>query len=551
MPASGGADRRAGAIRMKRIFIVWIFLAAGGLACAQTQTPAPNALAPTASPAAATAAPPAAESPLTIGLEYAIPGLAAAYAPAGVTAAKPQPIFGMWGLIERTPGVFDWGPLDELVVEYQAAGFTGIQLLITAESPWASSDPPALLHPGNTFPKEEYLPAYVDFVTRFVERYDGDGVDDASGLLYPVHEYGIEREFSGYWPSGAADYMRLLRVAYPAIHAADPQAQVLLAAILMVDVFDGDPEPAELQRRLAAPQAGIRKSVPEIRKILAACDAYDVVDFHSLGDYTEIPPTAAWLRGELQAAGCEHKPVWIGDAFSMSALVGYNGRPAHPATDENVGRVIDTLTLVSNPSAAGHADAEAWLYALMAEGLVKKTVVSAGTGLRGINLGNLEDWKTGVPAADALGVPLTGASMFMGMRDTRVTGRPSGESLPGYRAAGSPRPAFFALRLVNEKLRGFAKAEKVDLVSGVWAYRFTLPSGPLWVLWFDDGKLHFPGEPAPSASVLLPFESARALVVRTPTSAGGEHPETRTVETAGGGLALTLDPTPVFVLPAP
>jgi hypothetical protein len=78
----------------------------------------------------------------TIAIEYAVPGLAAAYAATGVSYAKPQPAFGIWDNIEPEPGRYDWGPTDALVAEYQAAGFTGIQVLITAESPWASARSP-------------------------------------------------------------------------------------------------------------------------------------------------------------------------------------------------------------------------------------------------------------------------------------------------------------------------------------------------------------------------------------------------------------------------
>ncbi len=394
---------------MKRISLAVIALLLAIIACGPAFPPTP-APAPTSTPQSAIPNP-----QFTIALEYAIPGLAEAYAATGVTYAKPQPIFGMWGLIEPQPGQYNWKPLDDLVIEYQSAGFSGIQLLISAESPWASVNPPSLLNPGNTFPKEEHRDAYAAFVTRFVERYDGDGVDDAPGLLYPVHHYGIEREFTGFWPGSAEDYVRLLRIAYPAVHQADPQAEVLTVAILMVDVFDGNPDAAELQRRLTTPIDVIRKSVPEIQSILAACDAYDIVDFHSLGDYTEIPPTAAWLREQLQANGCGEKPLWIGDAFSISALLGYGDRQAWPATAGTRDRVIDTLKLVADPSAAGHAEAKAWLYAQMASGLVKKIAVSADEGLPGINIGNLEDWKTSLPAVDVLGVPLVGTSMFMGM----------------------------------------------------------------------------------------------------------------------------------------
>jgi len=135
----------------------------------------------------------------------------------------------------------------------------------------------------------------------------------------------------------------------------------------------------------------------------------------------------------------------------------------------------------------------------------------------------------------------------MGMMDTRVTRKESGKSLPPYREPGTPRPAFFAVRLVNEKLRGFETVEKVDLGSGVWAYQFSLPTGKLWVLWYDDGKLYFPGETPPSATVEIPLNAAWALVTRTPSQIGAADPEIQTLDSTDGILRVMLDSTPVFV----
>lgn len=531
---------------MKRNLLPLVSLILVVLACGQTpgvMTPTPEQPQPTSQ-----LSPDVSSPGFTIALEYAIPGLGEAYTPTGLTYAKPQGIFGLWKFLEPEQGVFNWKPLDDLVIEYQEAGFTGIQLLISAESSWASTSPPSLGNTGNTLPKEEYRDDYVAFVKAFVERYDGDGVDDVPGLLYPVHHYGLEREFTGYWPSDADDYIQLAEMAYPAIHEVDPEAEVMLNAILMVDVFDGNPDQAELERRLSTPQQGIRKSVPEIQKILAACEYYDIIDFHSLGDYVEIIPTTAWLREQLEIHGCDPKPIWVGDAFSMSALVGYGGRPAWPGTEENLDQVIETLKLVANPKAEGHEEAQAWLYGLMAEGLVKKITVSAGEGLMGINIGNLEDWKTNIPAVDAASVQLVGASMFMGMMDTKVTSQQSGEGLPPYRTAtGEPRPAFYALRLANQKITGFDSVEKHDLGEDVWAYLFQGSSGLLWVLWYDTGTLYFPGEVPPEMTIDLAFEHDKARITLTPTDIGQEVPESFEKDTVDGFLEVTLGQTPIFI----
>ncbi len=537
-------------------FVIVIFMAAA-LACGPAVSTA-TAPVPTSSP---TAQPATTTAPLTISVEYGILGVAEAYAAAGVTYSKLQDAFVIWGNIEPEPGQYQWGPLDAIVLEYQSAGFTSLQMDLTALSPWAASRLPSLSDHGDPFPKEEYLDDYAAFVAQVVERYDDDGVDDMPGLLYPIHDYGIEREFTGYWPGTAEEYVRLLKIAYPAIHAADPDARVLLVALLLADVFDGNPSRAEVERRLAI-TPNFRKSLADTLTILAACDAYDIVDFHALADYTEIPPTAAWIREQLDANGCGDKPIWIGDAFPMSALVGFGGFvppiPFAPTTLATRDQVVETLKAIADPADSNHDSAQAWLRAETARSLVKKIVVSAGEGILGINLGNLEDWKTGLPAVDKPLVPSLGAAMFMGLMDTTVTARMPGGKLPfnGHewakaRKAGDARPGLYALGLATEKIGRFTSVEELDLGTDVWAYRFETASGPAWVLWYDDGSLYLPGEAAPIITVNLPFDAGRALVTHTPTSDKETQPETATLEASNNALSLTLDSTPTFVQPAP
>jgi len=551
---------------LKRILLAATALLLAAIACGPT-APTPTSVPQTTqSPTPQ----PAISSPqFTISVEYAILGGAEEYAAAGITYAKLQDAFIIWGNIEPEPGKYEWGPLDALVLEYQQAGFTGLQMDFAALSPWASSVPPALgVAPKdvNTFPKEEYLGEYVAYVSAVVERYDHDGVDDMPGLLYPIHDYGVEREFTGYWPGTAEEYVRLLRIAYPAIKAADSEAHVLLVALLMADIFDGNPDQAEIESRLQKDADYMRKSVPEMRAILAACDAYDIVDFHALANYAEIPLTAQWIRNELNANGCGEKPIWIGDAFSMSALIGYGGfvppTPFPPATLETRDAVVAALAAVADPADANHDAAQAWLYGEMAIGLVRKIVVSAGSGILGINLGNMEDWKTGIAAADKASVPMLGASLFMGMTDTTITNQEPGGKLPftGHlwskaRRAGDRRPVWYALKLVNEKISAFNSVEKLDPSSlsgqvsaiGIWAYRFEMPTVPVWVLWYDDGNLYLPGQTPPSVIVQLPFEATSALLTRTPTAIGQTAPETQILEASGGILSFDLGATPVFI----
>ena len=542
---------------MKRLALPLLAIILATLACG---TPTPPTSQPTGSP---TNNIPLSNPDFTISVEYAILGVADTYAAAGVRYAKLQDAFAIWGNIQPESGEgYQWGPLDALVLEYQQAGYTGLQMDLAAHSPWAVSAPPALGNQGNTFPKDEYLDDYAAYVTAVVERYDHDGVDDMPGLVYPIHDYGIEREFTGFWPGTAEEYVRLLRITYPAIKAADPEGRVLLVALLMADIFDGNPSQAEIERRLTIDTDYMRKNIPEIRTILAACDAYDMVDFHSLGNYTEIPLTATWIRQELQANGCGEKPIWIGDAFPMSGLIGFGGfvppTPFAPVTLETRDAVVKLLQAVADPTEPDHATDQAWLYAETAIGLTRKIVVSAGERLRGINIGNLEDWKIGLATIDKPFVPILGASMFMGLTDTTITNEKPGGTLPftgqdwsKARRVGDLRPAWYALTLVTEKIGQFTTVQELDLGEGIWVYRFETPSGPVWVLWYDDYALYLPGETPPSVTVSLPFEAASALLTLPPTAIGQTEPETQTLQATGGILTLEVDAKPVFIQASP
>ena len=496
----------------------------------------------------------ATEPPFTIAVEYGIPGLAAAYAKSGVTSVKLRPEFGKWGNIEFVQGERDWRTLDLLVSEYQEAGFSQIQLLLMADSPWASISPTndGLKAGKNTFPKAEFVDEYEAFVGAIVERYDHDGVDDMPGLLYPIHHYAVEAEFTGFWPGSAGEYVELLQIAYPAIHNANPEAVVALVAILAVDVFDGAPDAAEVERRFAKHFAG-RKERDEIEQILDACTFYDVVDFHSLGDYTEIPVTIEWIRREMAERDCQ-KPVLVGDSFSMSMLVGYIFSTFHPTT---LGQRLDTVTwlqAVAEPESADHAVAKSWLQAEMARSIVRKIVSAAGAGAVGINIGNFEDWNSGIPAIDKGLVPAIGASAFMGMIDRTKTGEYAGGPLPYTQAefsrinqAGASRPALHALALVQEKVGDHSTVTKLDLGDSIWAYRFEEAGESVWVLWYDEGTLILPNQSEPKVEIMLTFPAEEALISATPTEVGQSLPTTQTLTAQVGKLPLTIGQTPLFV----
>jgi hypothetical protein len=131
-----------------------------------------------------------------------------------------------WKSIEgKAKGVFDWTEADRVV---KASTANGIKIIarIDFEPDWARKD---LAHNG---PPDNYQD-YADFISAFATRYrhgSSFGVVDAIEVW---NEVNLDRE----WGMGvinqqqAADYVRLLTLAYRAAHAADPSIVIITAGL--------------------------------------------------------------------------------------------------------------------------------------------------------------------------------------------------------------------------------------------------------------------------------------------------------------------------------
>lgn len=145
--------------------------------------------------------------------------------------------FASWYHAQKRASPFD--SVDTLVDVLQAAELEPLFVV----GPW----------PGNQTANytDRYVPedmaGYRSWVRRFVERYDGDGQDDAPGLRRPVRFWEVDNEPDlhhrvpprGARPGGVdpsefqrpEEYAEVLLATAAAIRAADPHAQVLNAGI--------------------------------------------------------------------------------------------------------------------------------------------------------------------------------------------------------------------------------------------------------------------------------------------------------------------------------
>jgi hypothetical protein len=140
----------------------------------------------------------------------------------------------VWASVEptnRDPDKFQWHAADAAV---QAAVDNCVNLIITLDHTpeWATISydrapiQPLLLH------------EYVEFVTAVVERYDGDGTDDApSGAVVNYWEFYNEPDLGTAipgnegWGEHGDLYAEMLKAVYEPVHKANPNAQVVFGGI--------------------------------------------------------------------------------------------------------------------------------------------------------------------------------------------------------------------------------------------------------------------------------------------------------------------------------
>ncbi|MBI4569994.1 MAG: hypothetical protein HY719_16495 [Planctomycetes bacterium] len=513
---------------------------------------------------------PAAETARSIfGVEYILPepaaharpAVAKFYAGCGAAWIKFQGI--SWQLVEPKPPVegkhaYDWSKVDERVKAWQAAGFN-IQFEFTAMSDWACKDPdPALLaggpglvalcrrNPlvadsgwrGGRGMKEGRMADYQAFVRAMVERYDGDGEQDMPGLTQPILYYEVESEQQHivFWTGTVEDYVAVHQAAWQAVKGACPKAKVVLGGMHLGGLAWDNPSLTDLTARLEelmkkrASNEALKIMAERVpRFVKASLDMhkfYDVVEFHALGDYTEIPGTVAWFRARFKDMGAGDKEVWVGDA--TSALEVGNALPG-----EGEGGPYDRSAIpgpmrqkvkaaIKDKNQPDHAAVTEWFRREQVGLTVKKFVVAAAARSERVFMCALEDWD------DPFGLSMW---PYHGLADQ-------------YHA---PRPAYNAMAALIAKVGDGRECARVTdgLPQDIWLHRYEVKGKPLFVAWCDDGKFQDWKAPPVTRNVEIPWKSPAAAVERFYRL--GAEKEREEISAKDGKVALTLTERPLMI----
>ncbi|MBN1693735.1 MAG: hypothetical protein JW845_09320 [Dehalococcoidales bacterium] len=205
-----------------------------------------------------------------------------------------------WGMIEKTPGNFDFYEPDRAVTDAQSCGLH-ILANIQPFAPWDQE----ICHgsqltdtglPGVqcTRYKPCDMEAYANFVIKLVERYDGDGIDDMPCLTVPIKHWELmnEPEFQTdpiYFQGTPADYVDTLKVTYEAVKQADPGALIVQGG--MAGMFE---QCTDFWQGVFDAGGG---------------DYIDIMNMHSIGhgEHLNIPAFKQFLEDN----NLGDKPIWV------------------------------------------------------------------------------------------------------------------------------------------------------------------------------------------------------------------------------------------------
>jgi len=215
-----------------------------------------------------------------------------------------RPFFELfqWGMIEVEPGIFHFNKIDRYILMAQEEGFhilANIQPFAHWDQIKCHQDLPKVSTPGPNLQLTKGSPCdmkqYQKFVTKLVERYDGDGVDDMPGLLIPIKHWEVlnepefQREPLVFFQGSPQDYFETLKATYESVKKADPEALIV--------------------------QGGMAGMMPECADFwqsvfdLGGAFYFDIANMHSIGhgEHLNIPAFKEFLLKN----GIQDKPIWV------------------------------------------------------------------------------------------------------------------------------------------------------------------------------------------------------------------------------------------------
>jgi hypothetical protein len=269
----------------------------------------------------------------------------------------------------------------------------------------------------------------------------------------------------------ADEYGEILKLAYQATHAANPDSKVLSFSFNFGDFLDANPAgfpdtPSFARNRLAFLDQVFRES-PEY---------FDAIALQCNYDYPGIPRSFESIRNTYRLG----KPMLCTDAASNPMIGLQQAQPGdryedlYPFLTDN--RILEILG--GGSTASKYGEVNSWWEAEKASLSVKKAVVAADAGAVQISF---QFVMTGWGGKD-----------YVWTHSELLSAGPEyGDEEP----VGTPRPVVYALGQLGERIADFHSVKNMNPIppgtdprSWIWIYRFAGREGFIYVIWSGSGE---------------------------------------------------------------
>jgi hypothetical protein len=358
----------------------------------------------------------------------------------------------LWSQVEPQEGARDWNSQAALEQELSNAASKGIEVMLIVRSTpaWAQLAPGYFCGPIT----DDKLEAFANFMYDAVKRYGaapynvkywelGNEPDIDRSNIAPDSPFGCwgDKQDTSYY--GGGDYAQMLKVVYPKIKAADPEAQVIIGGLLS----DCDPtNPPE-----TAPGSGQLKDCTPSRYLEGILendggDYFDGISFHAYDAYL----------GDTQYGNPNWNSNWntTGPVFIAKARYFQNLLQSHGHGDKFI--INSEAALICGRDGT-EAPCQADDFHLTKAYYVAQVNASAlAEGLKANLWYSLFGWR--------------GSALVDGTLN--------------------PHPAFEAFQFSAAQLNGSSYSKPITSFSGVKGYEFSRGAKRVWFLWSLDGQDH-------------------------------------------------------------
>ncbi|MBU0711171.1 T9SS type A sorting domain-containing protein [bacterium] len=430
-----------------------------------------------------------------------------------------------WDVVETTsplgnPSNYNWSSPDTIADFYNQNNIN----LIWTINPFNSIDQNSVT-PTGMLPND--LSAYSIFINALVERYDGDGFDDAPGSpiinCWQIHN---EVNVSHFWSDTPENYALLFKTSYDAIKNANPNAKVAMS---------GMSNPSGIYFGVC----NFTSILNELNNIGGTFDIFDIHWYGFMGNYKKHHNVGQEVLTEFMNVDL---PNALSNFSNYEVWITESG--THSGTDVDL--------------SSGLAPAQSEID--QASELIKRYVHSLANNIKKIFWGCIKESASYSITFghndyfDNTGLVYNGCSVINGnfIYNTNGVGEDLGD--------GVEKLSYFTYKKMTEKLEGSdwdSITTIIDSIDNKYAYKFINDStgNPTYVAWWDyfDDISYSEGD---SSLITLTGISANQVIVTNavPTDTSGIYItdyntafQIDTLSVTSGSVSFYLKESPVFV----